>query len=125
MVLSMKKTSDEICLGIFRVVVSDQAGGRCEACGAQEGDPHHIYSRENKSVRYDAQYNGIWLCNAHHRWAEKLGAKGLILFLVNTRKRTDEWAAELTRRKNKIVKFNDAFRAEWKARLLDHIREAA
>ena len=124
MVLSMKKTSDEICLSLFRIVVSDQAGGRCEVCGAQEGDPHHIYSRDNKSVRYDPT-NGIWLCNTHHRWAETLGAKGLIRFLVDTGQRSDEWAAELTRRKNKIVKFNDAFRAEWKIRLLDHIREAA
>ena len=54
-----------------------------------------------------------------------MGAKGLIRFLVDTGQRSDEWAAELTRRKNEIVKFNDAFRAEWKIRLLDHIREAA
>ena len=120
----MKKTSDEICLNLFRTVVSDQAGGRCEICGAKEGDPHHIYSRDNKSVRYDPT-NGIWLCNVHHRWAERLGTKELIRFLVNTRMRSVAWESELILRKNKIVKFNDAFRAEWKTKLLDHLREVA
>ena len=37
----MKKTSDDICLGLFRVVVSDQAGGRCEVCGDPNGEPEN------------------------------------------------------------------------------------
>jgi hypothetical protein len=120
----MKKTSDEICLGLFRVVVSGQAGGRCEICRAPEGDPHHIYSRDNKAVRYDP-INGIWLCNVHHRWAEGMGTKGFIRYLVNTRLRSPDWETTLTKRKNGIVKFNDSFRSEWKELLLDHLRGAA
>lgn len=123
-VLSMKKTSDEICLGLFRVVVSDQAGGRCEICGAQEGVPHHIHGRDNKAVRYDPT-NGIWLCNHHHRWAEKLGTKKFIEYLLENDIRLPEWEKELIIRKNAIVKANNQFRAEWKARLLDHLREVA
>lgn len=58
-------------------------------------------------------------------WAETLGTKKFIEYLINTGLRLPEWETELIRRKNAIVKANDQFRAEWKARLLDHLREVA
>jgi len=120
----MKTTSDATCRALTRTVCELHAGGRCEICGAHGGDPHHIYSRDNKAVRYDPT-NIAWLCNTHHRWAEEMGTKKFIQFLLNTGLRLPEWEAELIRRKNEIVKFNDQFRAEWKARLLEHLREVA
>lgn len=120
----MKTTSDATCRALTRIVSELHAGGRCEICGAHGGDPHHVYSRDNKAVRYDPT-NIVWLCNTHHRWAEELGTKKFIEYLINTGLRLPEWETELIRRKNAIVKANDQFRAEWKARLLDHLREVA
>ena len=120
----MKPTSDATVWALTRTVCELHASGRCEICGAHGGDPHHIYSRDNKAVRYDPT-NIAWLCNTHHRWAEELGTKKFIQFLLNTGLRLPEWEAELTIRKNQIVKWNDGFRADWKARLLEHLREVA
>lgn len=118
--------SDKFLLNLLREVVSTRSGGHCEwpGCNKTECDPHHIFSRENKSVRYDPT-NIAWLCNTHHRWAEELGTKKFIQYLLNTKLRLPEWEVELTIRKNAIVKANNQFRAEWKARLLDHLREVA
>lgn len=120
----MKPTSDATVWALTRIVCELHAGGRCEICGAHGGDPHHIYARANKAVKYDPT-NIAWLCNTHHRWAEGLGTKKFIEYLINTGIRSREWEAELILRKNAIVKYNDSFRAEWKARLLDHLREVA
>ena len=120
----MKTTSDATCRALTRIVSELHAGGRCEICGAHGGDPRHVYSRDNKAVRYDPT-NIVWLCITHRRWAEELGTKKFIEYLINTGLRLPEWETELIRRKNAIVKANDQFRAEWKARLLDHLREVA
>ncbi len=114
-------TSDKTCLLLYRQYAEARAKCRCEVCGAPEGDPHHIYTRENKAVRYDAEYNAIWLCSPHHRWAEKLGTLGLINFLVRTGLRTAFWESELIKRKNQIVKFNDQYREDWKQKLLKQL----
>ena len=99
-------TSDSLCLELFRALTEMRANGRCEICGAPEGDPHHIYSRGNKAVRYDAVYNGLWLCNIHHRWAEEIGTKELIKYLTDTKTRSKEWAKELNISKNFALFFS-------------------
>lgn len=119
----MRKVSDEYCLNLFRLVVGARAGWKCEHCGRTGDDcnPHHIFSRENKSVRYDP-INGAWLCNDCHRFAESY--RGLFIAAIQAR-RGLAWWDELVIRKNMIVKRNDQFRVEWKEKLLNELREAA
>lgn len=101
--------SDTYLLKLWREKVSKDA---CEVCGhaGEDCDPHHVFSREYKSVRYDPQ-NGVWLCNKCHRLAEQ----HRILFIYTMiGKRGRVWWEELTERRNKIVKFNNSFREDWK-----------
>lgn len=46
--------------------------GKCLKCGKREAlSAHHIYSRKNRSTRWDTD-NGVALCVAHHIfWAHK------------------------------------------------------
>lgn len=122
----MRKISDEYCLNLFRLIVGARAGWKCEICGHVGADcnPHHIYSRDNKSVRYDPE-NGLWVCEKDHRWAELVGTKKIIEYLDCTRLRPEGWRDDLTNRKNQIVKFNDSFRTMWKEKLLNELGEAA
>lgn len=48
-------------------LVKLRAGNKCEYCGTQTGQlhSHHIFSRQNKSTRWDVK-NGIALCASHH-----------------------------------------------------------
>jgi len=116
-------TSDDYCLNLFRLIVGARACWKCEHCGhvGEDCNPHHIFSRENKSIRYDT-INGAWLCNACHRFAENY--KGLFIKSIQTKRGLDWWN-ELVRRKNIIVKWNDSFRFEWKEKLLSEVKEAA
>lgn len=122
----MDKVSDKYLNSLFRIVVGSRAGWRCEVCDHVGDDcqAHHIYSRDNKSVRYDP-INGAWLCNYHHRVAEDLGTKKFIVYLNDTRTRPEGWREELISRKNQIVKANNAFREYWKEKLLGMLKEAA
>lgn len=117
------KVADKYNLDILRQVVSLLAGGCCEwfGCSNTECDPHHIFSRENKSTRYDPD-NCVWLCNFHHRAAEKEpnAFMAMMIYLRGSR-----WIIELRNKKNLIVKFNDEFRALWKERLLEELRRLA
>lgn len=120
--------SDKYLNVLFRTVVGSRAGWRCEGevCGHVGDDcqAHHIYSRDNKSVRYDP-LNGAWLCNYHHRLAEIMGTKDFIVYLYNTKKRPEGWREELITRKNQIVKANNSYREYWKEKLLSMLKEAA
>ena len=118
------KVSDKCVLDLFREVVGKKAGFRCEKCGAfgQDFHPHHIFTRANKSIRYDAALNGAWLCNSCHREAE---ASPRDFNAIMVALRGNSWWVELVRAKNQVVKFNDAFRSEWKERLKNELRRAA
>ena len=46
-----------------------KADNECEYCGKNKGlNSHHIFSRSNKSVRWDIS-NGVSLCVGHHMFA--------------------------------------------------------
>jgi hypothetical protein len=88
----------------------------------KELDPHHVFSREEKSIRYDAAYNGIWLCYNHHCFAHN-NSREFRKIIIYNKVRTREWWDELVRRKNQIVKFNNSYRIEQKEILLKELQE--
>ncbi len=118
--------SDKYLLNLLREIVSERAGYRCEKCLAfgKNFDPHHVYSREYKSIRYDP-LNGVWLCVDCHRYAHTVGERFFINELVEFGIRPPDWPNELITRKNLIVKFNNAFRIEWKAKLQEELGRLA
>ena len=115
--------SDKFLLNLLRQVVSIRAGGSCEfpGCSNTECDPHHTFSRGNKSTRYNPD-NCAWLCNEHHRWSES-HYEGFRLIMLGLR--GAQWWCNLTHAKNQVVKFNDAFRAGWKEKLQDELKRMA
>ena len=55
-------------------LVKLRAGNCCEYCGkTSQLNSHHIYSRSNRSVRWDV-LNGVCLCVAHHTFSSKFSA---------------------------------------------------
>lgn len=58
-------------------LVKLRAGNKCEYCGAKNTqiDSHHIFTRVNRSVRWDPK-NGIALCAKHHTLDSKFSAHG-------------------------------------------------
>jgi len=111
--------SDKYNLDLFRKIVGERAGYRCEMpdCGkiGENLNPHHFFSREEKSIRYDP-LNGFWLCYGHHCFAHNNSREFRKIILYN-KVRTQEWLDELIIRKNQIVKVNNSFREDWKEKL--------
>ena len=55
-------------------LVKLQAEGKCEVCGVETPlNSHHIFSRSNRSVRWD-EANGVSLCVSHHTFNSKFSA---------------------------------------------------
>jgi hypothetical protein len=55
-------------------LVKLQAEGKCEVCGVERPlNSHHIFSRSNRSVRWD-EANGVSLCVSHHTFNSKFSA---------------------------------------------------
>jgi hypothetical protein len=58
----------------WSLLVKLEAGMRCEYCGTDKNlNSHHIYSRSNRSVRWD-ESNGVSLCVAHHTFSSGFSA---------------------------------------------------
>lgn len=54
--------------------VKEVAGNKCEYCGKTAMlNSHHIFSRSNKSVRWDVE-NGVCLCVGHHTFSSVFSA---------------------------------------------------
>ena len=52
------------------------AGNKCEYCNNRQTlNSHHIFTRSNKSTRWD-ELNGISLCASHHALNSKFSAHG-------------------------------------------------
>ena len=67
MKIKKKKGIDGKIDSAWAKLVKLRAGNKCEYCGTttRQLHSHHIFSRSNRSVRWDAQ-NGICLCATHH-----------------------------------------------------------
>ena len=72
----------------WSLLVKLRAGNKCEYCGKTTTlNSHHIFSRSNKSVRWDT-INGICLCVKHHTFDSLFSAhKGSMSF--------NKWLREL------------------------------
>ena len=55
-------------------LVKWEANYKCEVCGTEKNlNSHHIFSRSNRSVRWD-ETNGVCLCVSHHTFNSKFSA---------------------------------------------------
>lgn len=60
-------------------LVKLRAKNQCEYCGKTSPlNSHHIFSRSNKSTRWDPK-NGVCLCVAHHTFSSKFSAHKTVL----------------------------------------------
>jgi len=58
----------------WSLLVKLEAGFKCEYCGTDKNlNSHHIYSRSNRSVRWD-ESNGVCLCVGHHTFSSGFSA---------------------------------------------------
>ena len=65
---SLSKKADDLWAKVIRKV------GACEVCGKRENlNAHHIFTRHNKSTRWDLD-NGICLCSGCHVFSDKFSA---------------------------------------------------
>lgn len=82
--------------------------GVCERCGRTTHlNPHHIYSRSNRAVRWDLN-NGICLCSGCHVLCTDSAHKAPADFIDWVKDyRGSVWWARLVVQKNKIVKDQD------------------
>ena len=115
--------SDEYLLGVFLEIVGLRARWKCEFPGCpmfgKDLNPHHYFSRDNHSVRYNPD-NGLWLCTPHHNGDLLSAHKSpdqFISIIILYEVRTQEWLDDLIIRKNQIVPFNNGFRCDWKEKL--------
>ena len=85
-----KKAIEDLLDKKFRQAVKAIAGYKCEKCGFNGGDwtgvqvssvleAHHVFSRNNKSTRWDVK-NGICLCKRHHQAAQYSSFNGVERF---------------------------------------------
>lgn len=59
---------------LWSELVKLQANYKCEYCGTDKNlNSHHIFSRSNRSVRWD-EANGVCLCVSHHTFNSKFSA---------------------------------------------------
>jgi len=55
-------------------LVKERAGFKCEYCGSDKNlNSHHIFSRANRSVRWDLD-NGVCVCSLHHIFSSQFSA---------------------------------------------------
>ncbi len=74
----MKAKVDKELDRVWALLVKHKAGWKCEVCGKRRKkylNSHHIFTRQNKSVRWDLK-NGIALCPLCHTLSSKFSAHG-------------------------------------------------
>jgi hypothetical protein len=98
--ISIKRLDD-----LWAKVVKCRARGRCEYCGKTTTlNSHHIFSRSNKTTRWDVN-NGICLCVAHHVFSNMSAHKAPIEFVEWLKeKRGEQWYEELRQRAKSVVR---------------------
>jgi len=87
--------------------VKIQAGMKCEYCGKETTlNSHHVYSRSNRSVRWDLS-NGYCLCVSHHTFGQVSAHKSPMEFSKwMEQDRGVEWAEALEIKAHQTVKWN-------------------
>lgn len=89
---SNKRTDDQ-----WAREVKERAGFKCEYCGKKDNlNSHHIFSRSNRSVRWDLD-NGVALCPGCHVFSDTFSAhKTPMEFTIWIKeKRGEEWYQNL------------------------------
>ena len=80
--------------------IKKRAGGRCELCGKEGREAHHLFKRQYKSVRWDLD-NGVCLCLGCHHLAHSKPAQ-FAEWIINRRGKA--WYDRLEQRKNVLGK---------------------
>ena len=98
----IKRPSNKQLDDLWRKAVYLKAGNVCEYPGCRKNDylnPHHIYSRSRKSVRWDVE-NGIALCSGHHCLTNESAHKdpNFLRVLVKGGVRTQKFLDKLERK---------------------------
>ncbi len=98
--------------------VKIQAGYKCEYCGKETAlNSHHVYSRSNRSVRWDLR-NGYCLCVGHHVFGNISAHKSPMEFSEWMKQdRGEEWSNELRLVANSTKKWHKSD----KEQLLDNL----
>ena len=101
-------------------LIKARAGYKCAYCGSEGRlNSHHIYSRSNRSVRWDVN-NGICLCVTHHTFGNFSAHKSPLDF--------DDWLRDykgnatidkLRLKSNQIAKYSK----EDKEKMLKELKE--
>jgi hypothetical protein len=103
-------------------LVKLRAGGKCEYKNCNKTKPlnsHHIFSRSNRSVRWDVD-NGICLCVGHHTFGLDSAHKnptGFTMWLIETK--GQEFVDELMQKAHQTVKLHKHEKED----LLDKLNE--
>lgn len=102
---SKKKLAKE-CDKLWSELIKMRAGNVCEKCGrAKTLNSHHVYSRSNKSVRWDVD-NGCCLCAGCHALSSTFSAHKTPIEFVEwiKDKRGETWYVRLRMKANSISK---------------------
>lgn len=92
---------------LWSKLVKDRAGNQCEKCHKTSYlNSHHIFSRQNKSVRWDLD-NGICLCAGCHVLNRDSAHKSPLLFAEWVKsKRGEKWYQILMAKAHSIGKLS-------------------
>ena len=99
-----RRSADKTQLDTWSLKVKELAGFKCEYCGKPTGlNSHHIFSRSNKSTRYDLD-NGVCLCVGHHTFSSSFSAHKTPAEFIEwiKEKKGDGWYEKLRRKAKSI-----------------------
>jgi hypothetical protein len=90
---------------LFRDVCYKKLGRKCEYCGAENGQIHHIYSRKNFGVRFST-VNVAILCPLHHTFSSEFSAHQTPLLFAEflTEHRPKGFIGKLKREAMRVVR---------------------
>ena len=118
------KNIDKLLDYLWAIAVQIRAGHRCEKCGSKFGlCSHHIFSRRNKSVRWDLD-DGICLCNKCHtgdNYSAHKSRKFTTVWIKNYIGEEKYYALE--RKANQIKKWTQKEKEELAKKLKEFIEE--
>jgi len=103
-------------------LVKLEANNKCEVCGKTTTlNSHHIFSRSNRSVRWD-ETNGVCLCVAHHTFGNWSAHKSPVEFIYWLEEEYGkEYLEDLRFRANQTKKWSKAEKEELLIKLNEKI----